>query len=164
MDKIRGVNLGGWFVLEQWMKPTLFEGITDPPDETVFCIKKPDAKKVLEDHWATFITESDFAYLASLGINSVRLPIPWWYMGEAPYHNSKKWIEHAMGLAAAHHISVLIDLHTAPGCQNGFDNGGIQGQINWPKDPKYIQLTVEKLVQITKDCMKYPCSRMSKRL
>ena len=24
-DKIRGVNLGGWLVLEEWMTPTLFK-------------------------------------------------------------------------------------------------------------------------------------------
>lgn len=31
-DKIRGVNLGGWFVLEPWITPSLFE---DQPDNVV---------------------------------------------------------------------------------------------------------------------------------
>lgn len=26
-DKVRGVNLGGWLVIEGWIKPSLFEGI-----------------------------------------------------------------------------------------------------------------------------------------
>ena len=25
---VRGVNLGGWFVLEGWMSPSLFTGVT----------------------------------------------------------------------------------------------------------------------------------------
>ena len=28
-DKIRGVNLGGWFVLEPWITPSLFEACSD---------------------------------------------------------------------------------------------------------------------------------------
>lgn len=29
-SKVRGVNLGGWLVLEGWIKPSLFEGIPNP--------------------------------------------------------------------------------------------------------------------------------------
>ena len=25
--KVRGVNLGGWLVLEKWMTPSIFEGL-----------------------------------------------------------------------------------------------------------------------------------------
>ena len=32
MDKIKGVNLGNWLVLEKWMSPGLFDG-TDAMDE-----------------------------------------------------------------------------------------------------------------------------------
>ena len=32
MDKIKGVNLGNWLVLEKWMSPELFEG-TEAEDE-----------------------------------------------------------------------------------------------------------------------------------
>lgn len=31
-DKIRGVNLGGWFVLEPWITPSLFD---DTPENVV---------------------------------------------------------------------------------------------------------------------------------
>ena len=31
-DKVRGVNLGGWFVLEPWITPSIFEAT---PDECV---------------------------------------------------------------------------------------------------------------------------------
>ncbi|KAG1342312.1 putative glucan 1,3-beta-glucosidase A [Cocos nucifera] len=27
LDKVRGVNLGGWLVVEGWIKPSLFDGI-----------------------------------------------------------------------------------------------------------------------------------------
>ena len=35
MKKIRAVNLGGWFVLEKWMKPSLLnDNFVDGNDET----------------------------------------------------------------------------------------------------------------------------------
>lgn len=43
-DKVRGVNLGGWFVLEPWITPSVFE---DTPDNVVdgklgsSCFKSP---------------------------------------------------------------------------------------------------------------------------
>ena len=34
--RLRGVNLGGWLVLEKWMTPSLFEGLS-ATDETTWC-------------------------------------------------------------------------------------------------------------------------------
>ena len=33
---LRGVNLGGWLLLEKWMKPSLFDGLA-ASDETTWC-------------------------------------------------------------------------------------------------------------------------------
>ena len=155
MEKIRGVNLGGWFVLESWMKPALFDGI-DSKDETGFSIKNVNAEKDLKKHWETFITKDDFIYIKSLGINSLRLPIPWWLEGVSPYFSALPYIHQAMQWAAEVELNVLLDLHTAPGCQNGFDNGGIQDVMTWHLDQKNIEVTVDKLEFITKEFKKYP--------
>jgi glucan 1,3-beta-glucosidase len=152
---IKGVNLGGWFVLESWMKPELFQGIQSK-DETGFVEMNPKAKKDLEKHWHTFITKEDFVYLKSLGINSLRLPIPWWYEGEKPYISSASFIHQAMKWASELNLDVLLDLHTAPGCQNGFDNGGIEGVMTWHLFERNIALTIEKLENIVKTFQQYP--------
>jgi glucan 1,3-beta-glucosidase len=34
-DLLRGVNLGGWLILEKWMTPSVFEG-TEATDEYTF--------------------------------------------------------------------------------------------------------------------------------
>ena len=39
-EKIRGVNLGNWLVLEKWMEPENFAG-TDAEDETWLARKLP---------------------------------------------------------------------------------------------------------------------------
>ena len=36
-ERLRGVNLGSWLVLEKWMVPSLFEGV-EATDETTWCV------------------------------------------------------------------------------------------------------------------------------
>jgi aryl-phospho-beta-D-glucosidase BglC (GH1 family) len=33
---------------------------------------------VNQDHWNSFIMESDFEFMSSKGINAVRIPVGWW--------------------------------------------------------------------------------------
>ncbi len=155
MNKIKGVNLGGWFVLESWMKPSLFEGI-DSKDETGFVKQHKHPQNALSTHWHTFITKEDFVYLKSIGMTSVRLPIPWWLEGDEPYVSSIPYIHQAMKWAAEVGLDVLLDLHTAPGCQNGFDNGGIEGVLTWHLSQKNIDLTIDRLESIVVMFKDYP--------
>ena len=164
-EAIRGVNLGGWFVLEGWMTPDLFNGLAES-DETYFVLNADNAEARLETHWNTFITEDDFAFLSDHGINYIRLPIPWWYQGEeftythegethtVNYPSSKFYIDRAMTWAEEYGIDVLLDLHTAPGGQNGFDNGGISGVLQW-EQPENVQKTIEVLKDIATDYKDY---------
>ena len=43
-----------------------------------------DARKVLEKHWDTWITEEDWKWIAEMGINSVRLPVS--VTGQMPFN------------------------------------------------------------------------------
>jgi glucan 1,3-beta-glucosidase len=162
---VRGVNLGGWFVLEGWMSPDLFEGVSGS-DETIFMEEKPNAAQALEEHWQTFITEDDFEWLSDHGVNYVRLPIPWWLYGEEftythegithniTYARSFEYIQQAMEWAEEYNINVLLDLHTAPGGQNGFDNGGISDVLQWPREEN-VDRTLVVMEQIAKDFKDY---------
>ncbi len=165
-NKWRGVNLGGWFVLEGWMTPELFSGVSGS-DETVFLQQKENAEALIKEHWETFITEDDFIWLKDKGIDYVRIPIPWWLYGvhayegspeEVTYIRSVEYIHKAMSWADEHGINVLLDLHTAPGGQNGFDNGGLTDIQEWGKresETHYIETTVDVLEQITIDFSVY---------
>ncbi len=63
---IAGVNLGGWLVLEPWIKPSLFAQF-HPRDEVVdqwrFCevLGKKEAAQQLELHYQMWLTEKDVA-------------------------------------------------------------------------------------------------------
>lgn len=89
------------------------------------------AKKVLEKQWDTFITEKDFSYLASIGINTLRVPIGYWSLGPdftkgsiyekvgSVYENSWPRVMRTLEWAGKYGIGVMIDLHGAYGSQNG---------------------------------------------
>jgi len=59
--KVIGVNLGGWFVLEPWITPSIFINTnnTDIVDEFTMGQKldKDVAVSILTQHWQTWITE-----------------------------------------------------------------------------------------------------------
>jgi len=67
-QKIHGVNLGGWLVLEKWIKPGLFEGQT-AEDEYTLCqaLGKEKATALLKEHRDTWITADDFKWLKARG-------------------------------------------------------------------------------------------------
>jgi len=140
---IRGVNLGGWLVLEKWMTPALFEGLR-APDETSFCRELGEkTSERLRPHHETFITEPDFAWIATHGLNLVRIPVGHWLFGDKPpFIGAIDILDKAFSWAEQYGLRVLLDLHAAQGCQNGFDNGGIQNVCEWPLYPENIDDSV----------------------
>lgn len=156
--KVRGVNLGGWLVLEKWMTPSLFEGLS-ARDETAWCVELgKQAGPRLREHWNIFIRRDDFAWLAQIGINAVRIPVGHWlFAADYPYHPSYgenrhpfvqggvEILDRAFDWAEEFGLSILVDLHAAPGCQNGFDNGGIQDVCEWHTQEAYIEYAVKTL-------------------
>ncbi|QMS84426.1 glycoside hydrolase family 5 protein [Candidatus Xianfuyuplasma coldseepsis] len=148
--KLRAVNLGGWFVLEHWMTPSLFQNAKEGcNDETCF-MEQDNAHDLLDHHHQTWITRSDIEWLKAQGVNLVRIPIPWWLFGEGVYHKTVDAIDQALEMIDDVGLDFMLDLHTAPGCQNGFDNGGIQHVFTWHKDPANIDTTIDVLESIMK--------------
>ena len=143
LKKIRGVNIGGWLVLERWMTPSLFGGL-NAKDETDFVNELGDqAGERLKQHRDQFITEKDFEWLHSVGVNTIRIPVGHWIFGDCPpYVGAIEYLDWAMDMAYEYEIGVLIDFHAAPGCQNGFDNGGISGVMEWHKHKENIESSI----------------------
>lgn len=125
-----GVNLGGWLVLEKWLTESLFEG-TGAHDEWTF-MRTKGAKSRIERHRRTFITESDFAWLRNHGVKWVRIPVGYWaFRAQDGYIPSVVYLDFAMKMAEKYDLQVLIDLHGAPGSQNGGDHSGRRGEVEW---------------------------------
>lgn len=73
--KQRGINLGSWFVLERWIADSPFRLAAAPGQSDLDVARGANAQAVLEQHWDTWITEDDWAWIAQRGINTVRLPV-----------------------------------------------------------------------------------------
>ncbi|ODQ79329.1 glycoside hydrolase family 5 protein [Babjeviella inositovora NRRL Y-12698] len=138
-DTLKGVNLGGWFVLEAYITPSLFNvfGSSPPVDEYHYTqtLGKEVALSRLNQHWSSFYTEADFKDIAGFGLNVVRIPIGYWafqLLDNDPYvQGQEAYLDQALGWATAAGLKVWIDLHGAPGSQNGFDNSGLRDVVGF---------------------------------
>jgi len=87
------------------------------------------AYNILKPHWDSWVTLADFQKIANAGFNTVRIPIGYWAYntlenGETYTQGAAPYIDSAIGWARSTGLKVWIDLHGAPGSQNGFDNSG----------------------------------------
>ncbi|GAA5987199.1 hypothetical protein JCM11641_006057 [Rhodosporidiobolus odoratus] len=119
VDKVRGVNLGSLFVSEPL-------GCKGYPDE--WSCNKVNGLRVMqrrwENHWNTFYQQSDFDEMATLGINTVRLPLGYWTVdstidkGEYYAKGSMKYVKQVLRWAKRAGLDVILDFHAAPGSQS----------------------------------------------
>lgn len=152
MKKIKGVNLGNWLVLEKWMLPELFEG-TGAEDEVWLNRKMNSAelKEKMKEHRDTFITEQDFAFIKEQGIWLLRIPVPYFIFGDRPpFNGCVEYLDKAFDWAEKYGLQILIDLHTVPGSQNGYDNGGLTGVCKWCKNPEEVEFALTVLERLAK--------------
>ncbi|CUS23473.1 LAQU0S10e01178g1_1 [Lachancea quebecensis] len=165
---IRGISLGGWLVTEPFITPSLYtiavsevNGSQPIVDEYTLCqyLGYPEAKRLLSNHFRTFVLERDFREISKNGFNLVRIPIGYWAwkkdassVYEFATHTSRaqnvtiahddpyvsdglqlEYLNKAVKWARKHNLKVLVDLHGAPGSQNGFDNSGQRNLYGKPQ-------------------------------
>ena len=151
MEKIRGVNLGNWLVLEKWITEELFADSDGAMDETYLCknLGKERVSERLKVHRDEFISERDFEDMAFKGFNAVRIPVPFYLFEDVgPYIHCYEYLDKAFNWAERYGLKILVDLHSAPGGHNGTDNSGICGIRTWSTKQEYVDYTVQVLEQI----------------
>ena len=81
-DKIRGVNLGGHFIIEPWMMYDEWSEMGCGDQQSEFdCVLKlgqDAANQAFQDHWGRWITQDDIAQMKDLGLNTIRIPLGYW--------------------------------------------------------------------------------------
>ncbi|KAG2357817.1 glycoside hydrolase family 5 protein [Suillus spraguei] len=143
--KQRGVNLGSWFVLERWISESPFRGASGSGQSDLDVAKGPHAKQVLEQHWDSWITFSDFEWLAARGINTVRIPIGYYHicaldpsiLTGTDFDGLQHVFEGAWSRLVAAVITAqsfgmgcyLVYLHAAPGKQNKDSHSGTSSPV-----------------------------------
>ncbi|ODV84451.1 glycoside hydrolase family 5 protein [[Candida] arabinofermentans NRRL YB-2248] len=160
-EKVYGVNLGGWMVTEPYVTPSLYWAASPdgseakvPVDEYHYCelLGTQECHTRLKKHWETWIVEDDFKQIKKWGFNTVRFPIGYWafaHLSTDPYcFGAEDYLEKAIEWSRKNGLKLWIDLHGAPGSQNGFDNSGLRDHLDWLETKAYTDLTLEIMYYI----------------
>ena len=159
---LRGVNLGGLFVTENWMNAIFKQTYTENGNRVRTYDKlisetfikrfgEEKAKALWEEYRSNYISDEDFKLMKDMGINVIRLPITYMtvdfdaitdYSLAGDYDFSL--VDAIIEKAASYGIYTILDLHGAYGSQNGADHSG---EVKLPTDfysnEEMMQLTVD---------------------
>lgn len=138
-DFIRGINIGGWLLIEKSFNSRLFTGTFASAVDQWSFDSISGAGDALEAHYASYFNETHVSLLKSYGINALRIPIGFWAYDASgtPYYSqglgkgADAYLEKAIGWAQAAGMKVWVDCHGSPGSQNGYDNSGHVGAVEW---------------------------------
>ena len=112
----------------------------------------------MKKHRDIFITESDFVYIKEQGINLLRIPVPYFIFGDRPpYNGCIDYLDKAFDWAEKYDLQILVDLHTTPGGQNGYDNGGITGVCKWAQNSDEVEFALTVLERLAERYGKRKC-------
>eukprot|EP00602_Paraphysomonas_sp_CaronLab_P011736 CAMPEP_0185042000 /NCGR_PEP_ID=MMETSP1103-20130426/41994_1 /TAXON_ID=36769 /ORGANISM="Paraphysomonas bandaiensis, Strain Caron Lab Isolate" /LENGTH=302 /DNA_ID=CAMNT_0027581975 /DNA_START=739 /DNA_END=1647 /DNA_ORIENTATION=- len=120
------------------------------------------AEERMKETFENWITADSITEIAEMGFNSIRVPVGYWNLIEDPYERyaprdyrvSLQYIDWLFDSAAENGLSVLLDLHGAPGSQNGIDHSGCAMSPEW---------TNERNVNLTLDAIKAMAIRYGSR-
>jgi len=119
---LRGAGLGGWMNMENFI--TGYPANESAMREAVAAVLGAErAERFFSRLLDRFFAEEDAVFLASLGVNCVRLPINQRHFESdlAPFEwlsSGFERLERAVAMLGAHGIYSVIDLHAVPGAQN----------------------------------------------
>ena len=178
---LRGINAGQILLQEGWMSPFALEplqnedgsyvkdadnniqypefteeefreGIKSNPNLNTY-----DMEELMKIYWDAFFTEEDFRIIKEdLKMNTIRLPF--YYLNVMNEDLTLKEEEEAfayldwfIGEAAKNELYVVLDLHGAPGSQNGFEHSGRKDRVaDFWTNPEYVSATVDMWAYISK--------------
>ena len=146
---IQGTNLGNWLNPEGYMFGFKKTNSAYMIDEM---FRELVGDKATDEFWQNFksnyITVDDINYLASLGVNTIRMPLNYKlftdedYLGRNSAQDGMRIIDRMVRWCKAKNIYLILDMHSAPGGQTG---GNVDNSYGYPwlfADSRYeTQLT-----------------------
>lgn len=154
---LKGVNLGGWLVFEDWLCP--YEEVSDNYEVIETLSKRfgqEEAYELLNIYYDNFITEYDFDVIKEMGFNCVR--IPFWFRnfyyddnGTKILDDNGNWdfsrLDWAVNECSKRGIYVILDMHGAVGYQSDAPHSGKGNSCglydDTPEGERYRKLTDE---------------------
>lgn len=136
--QLKGFNLGGWFVMEDFMSPMDAGSIKD----TYTVMKTLNNRfgtavqqSLMKTYQDTWIKASDLDNIKNAGFNAVRVPVWWGQFFSLDNPTIQGWrpdafeqLDALVANAAARGLYVIIDMHGAIGGQNDQNTTGQAGR------------------------------------
>jgi aryl-phospho-beta-D-glucosidase BglC (GH1 family) len=119
---LRGFGLGGWMNMENFI--TGYPANEEAQREALLAVLGPEKYERFFDRFLeTFFNDGDAAFVRSLGLNLVRLPVNYRHFEDdgAPFEIKESGFKHldrAIAACAKHGVYTILDLHALPGYQN----------------------------------------------
>jgi hypothetical protein len=126
--KLRGVNLGSYFIVEPWMASDEWNSMGCGGEASEFdCMIKlgqSAGNAAFQKHWAQWITQDDIQQMAANGLNTIRVPLGYWMREDIVDRSTEhfpqggyKFLQQVCDWAATAGLYIILDLHGAPGSQ-----------------------------------------------
>ena len=149
---LKGANLGGLFVMEQWMTPypSSYPDMYSLMSALDSRFGVAEEQTLIRDYQQAWITQQDFVNMKNLGFNVVRVPVWWGNFYPLASVSNSTWrsdaftqLDQIVSWAGQNGIYVIIDMHGLVGGngnnqdtgQSGVDsywsNGNDQGNSAW---------------------------------
>ena len=171
---LTGINAGQILMQEGWMSPFALEPSRDEEGNLVkdqdgnlqypeFSeyelrwglennpnLQDYDTQELLEYYWSCFFTEEDFRIIKEeLGMNVIRLPFYYRNILNADLTRQTEeeafaYLDWFVSQAAKQGLYVILDLHGAPGSQNGYEHSGtLVKEAGLWENEAYVAATVD---------------------
>lgn len=155
---LKGVGLGGWLVPEGYMLHIAAPDGGSPTsirNQIVDLIGEADADAFYELYRANYVAEADIAAIAAWGYDHVRLPFHykdlWDPATESFREEGFRLFDTFLEWCRTHGLTVVLDMHAAPGGQNDgniSDSGGVARL--WTEPDPYQDWTVAIWAEIAR--------------
>ena len=170
---LQGVNAGQILLQEGWMSPFALEPmknedgsyVKDSGDNIQYPefteeefrdalasnpnLQDYDLQELMEYYWSCFFTEEDFRIIKEdLQMNVIRLPFYWRNilnddLSLKSEEEAFEYLDWFMEMATKYELYVIMDLHGAPGSQNGYEHSGVtEKEAGLWNDPRRVAATV----------------------
>ncbi|MFC6647450.1 glycoside hydrolase family 5 protein [Granulicella cerasi] len=134
--QLKGTNLGGWFIMENYMTP-IDSGGTYATDQYTMMMELSNRfgvtteRSLINTYQTNFITTADLDNIQNAGLNVVRIPI-WWGMffslsspSQSTYRTDGFTVlDNIINACASRGIYVILSMHGAVGSQSGSEDTG----------------------------------------
>ncbi|KAM0750613.1 glycoside hydrolase [Meredithblackwellia eburnea MCA 4105] len=160
---IRGVNVGGWLLIEPWMYPSRWVGMGGqwgPFNDGGNCTTRVESEwalgnkiqnqsalnVVVQTHYDSWFNQTHVDTLAYLGLNTVRIPLGFWVVEALVNRTTEFYAQGGMdflvsrlAMLAEQNISVILDHHALPGVATPMQSfaGNCTDQVNFYEEANY---------------------------